>query len=136
MTMQTRTAACSCGKLRAVCKGEPERVGLCCCTACQRRTGSAYGANAYFLRHRVRIEGTSKPFLRSSDAGRKVEFHFCPECGSTVHWDLEAWPDLIGVAVGAFASTGFPAPGTAVWTENKCPWVPLPQGILARPQQI
>jgi hypothetical protein len=30
-------------------------------------------------------------------------FHFCPSCGSTVYWEPARKPDMIGVAVGAFA---------------------------------
>jgi Glutathione-dependent formaldehyde-activating enzyme len=61
----------------------------CNCTQCQRRTGSAYSVHAYFDRGRVRIEGESRRFRRSSDAGRWVEFGFCPGCGSTVYWEME-----------------------------------------------
>jgi hypothetical protein len=49
-------------------------------------------------------------FARSSDDGKAVAFRFCPVCGSTVYWEAERRPDLIAVAVGAFADPGFPAP--------------------------
>jgi len=39
----TRIATCSCGSLRVVCAGETQRVALCHCLACQKRTGSTYG---------------------------------------------------------------------------------------------
>ncbi len=133
--MYVRTATCCCGQLRVVCDGEPERVRLCNCTECQRRTGSAYGVNAYFSRTHVKIEGRSKPFRRSSDAGRWVETHFCPECGSTVYWHLEQMSDIIGVAAGAFTDPTFPAPKGANWTENKYHWVPLPNGIPTHSKQ-
>ena len=133
--MKTRAATCSCGQLQAICEDEPERVGLCNCTHCQRRTGSVYSVSAYFSKARVRIEGASRRFRRSSDAGRWVETLFCPKCGSTVCWELDLWPNLLGVAAGAFADPSFPAPGGAVWTENKYHWVPLPEGVPARPKQ-
>jgi hypothetical protein len=58
--MQTRAAACACGQLRATCEGEPERVSLCNCTQCQKRTGSVYSVHAYFDRGRVKTEGAHK----------------------------------------------------------------------------
>jgi hypothetical protein len=76
--MTTRTAACACGQLRIVCDGEPTWVAACHCTACQRRTGSAYSVNAYYAKQGMNIEGTSKVFTRRSDAGRDVRLHFCP----------------------------------------------------------
>ena len=43
------------------------------------------------------FEGAHKAFNRSSDAGRKVEYHFCTECGSTVFWYREATPELTAI---------------------------------------
>jgi hypothetical protein len=45
--MQSRTAQCSCGQLRVQMRGEPVRVSMCHCLACQRRTGSTYGAQRF-----------------------------------------------------------------------------------------
>ena len=133
--MRTRTATCACGQLRATCEGEPESVWLCCCVQCQKRTGSVHSVHAYFDRARVRTEGAAKRFRRSSDAGRWVETAFCPECGSTVYWEAELAPGRVGVTAGAFADPGFPLPRGAVWTENKCRWVPLPEGVPVRLKQ-
>jgi hypothetical protein len=48
--MNTRTASCSCGQLTVVTAGDPIRVSVCHCLACQRRTGSVFGAQARFAR--------------------------------------------------------------------------------------
>jgi len=135
MVMRTRVATCACGQLRAMCEGEPARVSLCNCTQCQKRTGSVYSVHAYFERERVKTEGAAKRFQRSSDAGRRVNFAFCPECGSTVFWEMELFPDKIGVTAGTFADPDFPTPHVVVWTENKYRWVTLPEGVPARLKQ-
>lgn len=127
--MTTRIAKCSCGQLTATCEGDPQRVVLCSCHACQRRTGSPYGASAYFLRTQVATQGSSKQYTRHSDAGRWFTTHFCPECGSSVFWHLENALDQVGVAVGAFDDPHFPAPLRAVWAESKMDWVAFPEGI-------
>lgn len=46
--MTTRTASCSCGQLQIEVQGEPVRVSVCHCLACQRRTGSLFGEQARF----------------------------------------------------------------------------------------
>jgi hypothetical protein len=51
----------------------------------------------------VRAEGASKVYTRDGQEGRKLRFHFCPECGTTVYWDLDLRPDHIVVAFGTFA---------------------------------
>jgi hypothetical protein len=60
---------------------------------------------------------------RRSDSGRKIEFHFCPDCGSTVFWYAEFGPDLIGIAFGAFADPSMPRPTLSVWETMGHPWV-------------
>lgn len=123
--MRDRTASCACGQLRVACRGEPQKVSLCHCLDCQRRTGSTYGIAAFFPRERVRAEGRASRYERSSDSGHAITFHFCPDCGSTVFWEPERKPEAIAVAVGSFADPSFPAPTQTVWSERRHPWVVL-----------
>ena len=51
--MITRDAACSCGQLRLTIEGEPSRISLCHCFACQRRTGAVISNPARFRREQV-----------------------------------------------------------------------------------
>src|ERR1700758_285549 len=108
--MTLRIASCSCGQLSARVSGDPIRVSVCHCLACQRRTGSVFGAQARFPADKVRIEGQSKEYVRISDDGEAGTLHFCPECGSTVYYYLPILPDAIAVPVGAFADPDFPQP--------------------------
>jgi len=38
-------------------------------------------------------------------------------------------PDLIGIAVGAFADPDFPVPEQSVWTQDKHRWIELPDSM-------
>lgn len=118
-----RTASCSCGSLRADTAGEPIVVVACHCRACQRRTGAPFGVTVLFAKDQVRIEGPSKEHVRDGQAGRKVRFHFCPDCGTTVFWYPEVAPDAIGVALGAFADPSVEEPTISIWEAAKHPWV-------------
>ena len=124
--MATREAACSCGQLRAVVEGDPARVSICHCLACQRRTGSVFGAQARFAREHVRIEGRYTDYVRISDDGGERTFHFCPECGSTVFYGID--PSMVAIPVGAFADPSFPEPTFSVWEERRHAWVVVPDG--------
>jgi hypothetical protein len=126
----TRRATCACGKLSIAINGDPNLVGACACTQCQRRTGSAFNVSAYFNKSQVvAIEGPHKTFQRSSDAGRNNELHFCPDCGSTLFWYSERFPDAVGTAVGCFLDPAFPKPKVFVWAAHKMDWVQLPPDI-------
>lgn len=127
--MTERQASCSCGKLAVSVRGEPVRISVCHCLACQRRTGSVFGAQARFRRCEVEVEGTSTAYVRRADSGSSIEFHFCPVCGSTVYYLPEAEPFVVAVPVGAFADPAFPPPRVSVYESRKHGWVGLPNDV-------
>jgi hypothetical protein len=59
--------------------------------------------------------GSFELIRRTSDSGFAVNFHFCPNCGSTVFWEPERRPETIAVAVGSFADPTFPPPSQSVY---------------------
>ena len=71
----------------------------------------------------MRTEGPSKVYVRGSDSGRKIEIHFCPDCGSSVYWYAEFGPGFIGIALGGFADPSMPWPTFSVWETTRHPWV-------------
>ena len=128
--MNTRTAACSCGQLALTTQTEPIRVSVCHCLACQRRTGSVFGAQARFRKDSVAITGESNQYVRVGDEGSKVAFNFCPKCGATVYYAVEGYDEeSIAIPVGAFADPHFPAPTFSVYEDRMHSWVGLPAGI-------
>ena len=81
--MTERTAACSCGQLTLRCDGEPVRVSICHCLACQRRTGSVFGEQVRFKKEDIKeISGRSTLYVRVGDEGSEISFRFCPICGA------------------------------------------------------
>jgi hypothetical protein len=119
----TRTAQCCCGALNVEAEGEPIAVIACHCRECQRRTGSPFGVGAYFDKRQIRASGRSRVYQRDGQEGRKLQIHFCPNCGTSLYWGLDLRPDWIGVAVGAFTDSDFPAPTRSVWEESRHGWV-------------
>jgi hypothetical protein len=127
--MNERRGSCCCGQLAVVARGEPVRISMCHCQACQRRTGSVFGAQARFPAGQVETSGRSNVYVRTADSGNTITSHFCPDCGSTVYYRLQVAPDTIAVVVGAFAAPAFPAPRVSVYDEQRHPWVVLPETI-------
>jgi hypothetical protein len=84
--MATRDAACSCKQLRVTVEGDPVRISICHCLACQRRTGSVFSAQARFHVGYFRTEGRCSEYARISDGGEARTFSFRPECGATVFY--------------------------------------------------
>ncbi|HQR24508.1 MAG TPA: GFA family protein [Steroidobacteraceae bacterium] len=121
-----RIASCSCGQLTAEAVGQPVRISICHCLACQRRTGSVFGEQARFPRRNVVVSGTSTEYVRVGDEGTRATFHFCPRCGATVYYELEGLEEFVAIPVGAFADPEFPAPRISVYESRKHGWVVPP----------
>jgi hypothetical protein len=127
--MATRNAVCSCGQLRLTAEGDPIRISMCHCLACQRRTGSAFGIQARFNANQVRVTGRYSDYERTSDEGEGRTFHFCPDCGATVFYELSTVPDVVAVPIGAFAEPEFPPPRISVYESRRHRWVAVPAEV-------
>jgi hypothetical protein len=125
--MPEHHASCSCGQLTLVARGDPIRVSMCHCLACQRRTGSTYGAQARFASANVEIEGSATEYVRIGDEGHACHFNFCPRCGATVYYRFGDG-SVTAVPVGAFADPGFPPPQVSFYEARRHPWVGVPDG--------
>jgi len=81
----------------------------------------------------VRVVGRYSHYVRTSDEGDKdLTFHFCPDCGATVFYTEPTEPDLIVVAVGAFADPSFPPPTESIYESRRHPWLAVPAAIERR----
>jgi hypothetical protein len=106
---------------------------VCHCLACQRRTGSVFGAQARFAAGTVTVSGRSKDYVRIADSGTAITFRFCPDCGATVYYTMKGHEDVIAIPVGAFADPGFPAPVFSVYEHRMHAWVSMPPGVEHMP---
>ena len=131
----TRTASCACGGLKVTTRSEPISVYVCSCLDCQRKTGSAFSFCATYRKAAVSITGEHRPWRKTGDAGRWVEFSFCPTCGGSVFAHFEALPDLVGVSAGCFADPQFAMPGTHYWASRQHRWLGWPEDTEAMATQ-
>jgi hypothetical protein len=127
--MDPRRGSCSCGQLSLETVGDSIRISVCHCLECQRRTGSPFGAQARFSKSHVRLQGDSSRFTRTGDSGQFITFHFCAKCGSTVYWELADDPDIVVVAVGAFADPTFWPPRFSVYESRQHPWIHIAEPV-------
>ena len=124
--MTERIASCRCGQLKATVTGDPVRLSVCHCLNCKKRSGSAFAVQARWPADQVTIEGESKGFELIADSGNRATFHFCPDCGSDVHYEINGKFDgLIAIPLGAFEDPFFASPEYSVWEHRKHPWVEI-----------
>ncbi len=132
------SARCTCGAVTLSLAGTAVAVVACHCLDCQRRTGAPFGVGAFYPAAAVTVSGTPRTFIRRGTSGGKVHSHFCPDCGSTLYWQADALPAMVGVAVGVLADPSWPAHGRSVFEQSKHGWIEIPaaehfpQGSVAR----
>lgn len=128
--MTSHAASCRCGQLRATVTGEPFRVSVCHCLNCKKRSGSAFAVQARWHRERVAIEGQSNSFVKLADSGNRATFHFCPDCGSDVYYEIDGkfddkFDELVAIPLGAFDDPFFISPKFSVWESRKHDWLEI-----------
>lgn len=128
--MMKSIASCRCGQLKTTVTGDPVRVSVCHCLNCKKRSGSAFAVQARWHRDDVTIEGESRTHVMIADSGNRGIFHFCPECGSDVHYEIDGkfddkFNELVAIPLGAFDDPFAFTPGFSVWEDRKQDWVAI-----------
>ena len=124
---------CVCGAVRYRVEGTPDVALVCHCRFCQRRTGSAFAAHAYFEERAVTFLQGERAVCehRSDESGRWLRMEFCPKCGTTVSHTAEVRPGMRAITAGTFDDPGWLKIDRHVWTRSARPWVHLPDDVDA-----
>ena len=123
--MSEHHASCRCGQLQASASGDPVRVSVCHCRNCQKRSGSAFAAQARFPVANVRTEGEAATWPEAGVSGAVSDFHFCRTCGTTLWFRSRSQPETIAVPLGNFEPGHGLEPTVSVWEERQEPWVSI-----------
>ena len=122
---------CLCGSVRYRVVGDPILAGVCHCTFCKRRTGTAFGTSAYFDEAAVQSTGgVLKTYeYRSDESNRWLKTEFCPTWGTTVTWTGEALPSARAIAVGTFDDPNWIKPQLHLWARSALHWMVFPADV-------
>jgi hypothetical protein len=125
------TGGCLCGAVRFEVFEPALDAIYCHCTRCQRRTGSAFSANARIAPGSLRItKGEAK--IRSWKPADGWAKAFCVECGSHLYSASPDAPPVIGVRMGAFDDDPGVRPSAHQFVSYAAAWEPLPDDGLPR----
>ena len=95
--MAARKASCNCGKLSVAYDGpDPERISLCQCYECQKRTGTVLSVQTRIPREQVTIEGQSTTWTFPSEGAEPVTFRSCDSGRATYHFCPERFDRVLG----------------------------------------
>jgi hypothetical protein len=116
---------CLCGKVRYSGDTEPTFVAVCHCKNCQKATGTAFNIVVGVPTPALTIQGTLKAYADRGDSGKALSRMFCPECGSSVIDEAEAFPGMAFILAGTLDDTSWVKPGMEIFCDSAQPWVAL-----------
>ena len=116
---------CACGKVSYESAAEPAFTGVCHCKDCQRHSGSAFNVVIGVPTATLTVSGELKTYVSTADSGKQSVRKFCPNCGSTILSEPEAFAGVSIVRVGTLDDTSWVKPGMQLYCEAAQPWVSL-----------
>ena len=116
------TGSCHCGDIRYAAEIDPETVGICHCTDCQKLSGSAWRASVKARADDFLIEGEPRVYVKTADSGTRRGQVFCPTCGSPLYAFTPADPEVYNIRLGAVDQRADLAPKRQIWCRSALPW--------------
>ena len=115
---------CHCEALAFEADVDPERVGLCHCTDCQKLTGSAFSTFVPVPKAAFRLlRGEPTTYVKTAESGNKRAQAFCAGCGTRIYASAVDDPQVFNVRVGTLAERAALRPVIQVWCRSAMPWV-------------
>ena len=115
--------SCLCGAVKYNINCEPEVVGNCHCTMCQKQHGAAFATyvsiNKDFF---VYTQGQDK--LTSYNSSGTIIRKFCVQCGSNIEWGgSKEHPNWVSVPLATFDTLFKPNNIKDYHGGSKCQWL-------------
>ena len=108
MSVEIKTGSCACGHVVYRVVAPLEKVVICHCDNCQKRTGSAFGLMIYFKADQVCFSPENLTVYHyKAESGNAMQAHFCNLCGTSMFLTGDLNAGLIGVAGGCFDDERF-----------------------------
>lgn len=123
------TGGCRCGQLRYSTDAEPLFAGVCHCTDCQKQSGSAFNIVIAVPQGALSLQGAPKTYVARGDSGKANPTKFCPNCGSTILSEPEAFAGVSIIRAGTLDDTSWLKPTMEIYCDSAQKWVSLGGGM-------
>lgn len=123
--------SCVCGYIAYEAEVDPQKVGLCNCTDCQKFSGSAFrvGVPAPDSDFRL-LSGELKVYVKTAESGGKREQAFCPECGTHLYsTSTGAGPKVLRLRTSTANQRDLLPPVSQGWMRSRQGWLANLQGL-------
>jgi hypothetical protein len=112
------TGSCLCGAVRITLTGAPERVGVCHCLDCRKKTGAVFATWAILLEDEVEVAGTTT----RHELPNGYASYRCAACASPLY---EKRPESgeVELLVGVLDEPSRLTPTYELWTIRRESWL-------------
>jgi len=126
--------SCLCRAVRYEVDGPIRQSSHCHCRMCRKFHGAACGTYANLKAARLRIVA-GKDVLTAYASSEGVRRSFCSRCGSSLFFEDEREPDVIGVTLGTLDAEPEAKPWAHIFMADKAGWEDVPDDGLRRYEQ-
>ena len=95
-----------CGNITFEAEIDPDAVGICHCTDCERLSGTAFRVVVQTPEDRFTlISGAPRTYVKTAESGDRRAQVFCPECGSQIEaTSMGDGPRILSLRTGTLTS--------------------------------
>ncbi len=117
---------CHCGDIAYEAELDPQKVGICHCTDCQKLSATAFRTVAVVAGDSFRLtRGTPKQYVKVAESGNSRVQAFCPNCGSGLYaTDPGENPKAYNIRAGTVRQRVDLVPQFECWRQSALPWLP------------
>jgi hypothetical protein len=131
------TGGCLCGEVRFEVSGPPVVGFGCCCSECQRASGSAFSLSVLVMAADFRLtRGEPRLWMRPGPSGRPSAQFTCPTCSARTHARPGYSDAVVSIRAGALDQAREITPAAFFWMREAPAWFSLPEGVLAYETQV
>lgn len=126
---------CHCSSVTYEADIDPDDVGICHCTDCQRLTGSAFRVTVSTPTRQFRLTGkTPRRYEKRADNGALRLQFFCGDCGSPIYTTGEGQDaEVVGIRWGSINQRKTLTPNHQIWCRSAVNWLDDITNLPARP---
>ena len=128
---------CHCGSITFEADIDPDAVGICHCTDCQRLSGTAFRVVVRTPEDNFTlVSGTPRTYVKTAESGARRAQVFCPECGSQIYaTSTSDGPKIFSLRTGTLNQRDLLKPRIQIWRRSALAWIGEIDSIPARETQ-
>lgn len=126
---------CHCGSVTYEADIDPNDVGICHCTDCQRLTGTVFRVTVSTAASQFQLTGKPpKRYEKRADNGARRFQFFCGDCGSPIYTTGEGKDaEVVGIRWGSINQRTQLRPRHQIWCRSAVDWLAEIPGLPGRP---